>query len=468
MIGGLLSRVDTSRTMNDQMLFILSNSTIEVLSHGVYGFACKVTMKPGKDSGFIDEDENPVTTFVIKLVPLDMRMAHRSDRQWSSQSTIEKLKDEVSLQSHVYKESLRKHAYSPCPALIHYLDNYTVGQLDKLLPGEFFYRVGKTEVHDETLKLGVIFMEFSSSPQGTLYDAVKRGYTTLAEKQGEATRLYCMALECGVNHRDAHENNFLIDNKGQLKLIDFGLAKQLTKKKRKVLLLIPQTVSYDCDYLRVKLKDLYKKNAWFLRKPFSIDSYRTKVAKKAVKRCASGLCEERPAKMLETEAAEEIESSEETQAAEETEEPVWSSDLGTTEQDRVWARELEEIKMKEISRIVDDLMESHYYHKLKDKTPEEIEEFRINMISRIRRNREEEEQEEQEEQEEEEEEDEEEDEEEEEEEEEEDPSLSSAQIRALGIRSQDERGGRRTRKTKQPRRKTKQTRRKMKRTRRRR
>jgi thiamine kinase-like enzyme len=292
MKGGLLSRVDTSRTMDDQMLFILSNSTIEVLSHGRYGFACKVTMNQ-EDSGFIDEDENPVTTFIIKLVPLDMRMAHK-DGKWSSQSTIEKLQDEVSLQSHVYRESLRKHAYSPYPALLHYLV-YTVGQLNTLLPGEFSYKVGETEVHDETLRLGVIFMEFSSS-QGTLFDAVKRGETTLEEKQGEATRLYCMALECGVNHRDAHANNFLIDHKGQLKLIDFGLARQLTEKEKEVVPLIPRTASDDCEELRVKLQALYKPDAWFLREPFSIDSYTTKVAKKAVKRCAKGLCEIEPEK----------------------------------------------------------------------------------------------------------------------------------------------------------------------------
>ena len=388
MIGGLLSRVDTSRTMNDQMLFILSNSTIEVLSHGVYGFACKVTMNPGKDSGFIDEDENPVTTFVIKLVPLDMRMAHRSDRQWSSQSTIEKLKDEVSLQSHVYKESLRKHAYSPCPALIHYLDNYTVGQLDKLLPGEFFYRVGKTEVHDETLKLGVIFMEFSSSPQGTLYDAVKRGYTTLEEKQGEATRLYCMALECGVNHRDAHPNNFLIDDKGRLKLIDFGIAKQLTEEEKEVVPLIPHTSSNDCEDLRHELKKLYKEDAWFLHAPFSIDSYTTKVAKEAVRGSTEGLREITPqgdTRKRRAEVDKIIMDTKTKKAYQPASEWRLESDLGTTEQDKQWSIERKEIRIKELNERANHLMDGRYYHQLKDMSPEELDDVRRILISELRR-----------------------------------------------------------------------------------
>jgi len=411
MQGGLLSRVDETLTIEEQMSFILSNSTIKVVSHGVYGFACEVIMKPDIPSGFIDEDGTPVTTFIIKLVPLDMRMAHK-DMKWSSQSTYEKFITELSLQRHVYKESLRKHYYSPCPAVIGFF-NYTVGQLETLLPGEFSYGVvkdGETiKTTNDDFRVGVIFMEFSSSPQGpTLYDAVEKHTTTLAEKQGEATRLYCMALECGVNHRDAHPDNFLIDDKGRLKLIDFGLARQLTEKeKEKVLPLIPLIASDDCDELRNELQKLYK-NAWFLSTPFSIDSYTTKIAKKAVKRCAEGLCEiERPEKMIETKAAEET--------------PLWSSDLGTTEQDKKWARELEEIKMKELIKRADYLMKHNYYHQLIGKTPEELEEIRKILISNLRRQ---------------------------------DKELEEA------AEEEDASGGRRMRKTKRTRRKMKRTRRK--------
>jgi tRNA A-37 threonylcarbamoyl transferase component Bud32 len=321
-------------------------------------------------------------------------MAH-TDMKWSSQSTYEKFIRELSLQNHVYTESLRKHQYSPCPAVIGFF-NYTVGELETLLPGEFSYGFDVDgeiiETENKTLRLGVIFMEFSSSPQGpTLYDAVKKHTTTLAEKQGEATRLYCMALECGVNHRDAHPDNFLIDDKGRLKLIDFGLARQLTEKE-KVIPLIPLIASDDCDELRDALKDLYKKNAWFLREPFSIDSYATKISKKAVKRCAEGLCEIIP----QVDRRSEVEKIRmDTKAQKTVREPTrkeghqerlqrleretnlpkpkegeeerlqrWERERteGTTEQDRRWARELEEERrVNRRSRAIRILLYDHVH-----------------------------------------------------------------------------------------------------------
>ncbi len=390
MQGGVLSKVKTSKTTIEyDMSFILSNSTLEVLSHGAYGFACKVIMNPGIPSGFIDEDGIPVTTFIIKLVPLEMLMAHK-DGKWSRSSTMEKFTLEVSLQRKVYKESLRKHAYAPCPALLHHCI-FTVEKLNTLLPGEFSYGFnvdGKIiETENKTLRVGVIFMEFSSSSQGpTLYDAVKRGDITLEEKQGEATRLYCMALECGVNHRDAHANNFLIDDKGRLKLIDFGIAKTLTEKE--VVPLIPHTSSNDCEELRHALQDLYKKDAWFLRAPFSIDSYTTKVAKEAVRGSIEGLREIIPQGDTRKRRSEVDEIIMETKsqklyqpASTETTEEIVDS-AGTTEQDKQWAKELEEIQRKHDFEIVDFMLR---YKDLSHLSPGELAHYRENLRLQVRK-----------------------------------------------------------------------------------
>ena len=391
MQGGVLSKVKTLKTTIEyDMSFILSNSTLEVLSHGAYGFACKVTMNLGIASGFIDEDGAPVTTFIIKLVPLEMLMTHK-DRKWSRSSSMEAFTVEVSLQRKVYKESLRKHAYAPCPALLHHLI-YTVEKLNTLLPGEFSYGFSIDgeiiETENKTLRVGVILMEFSASPQGTLNNAVKRGYTTLEEKQGEATRLYCMALECGVNHRDAHPNNFLIDDKGRLKLIDFGIAKQLTEEEKEVVPLIPHTSSNDCEDLRRELKKLYKEDAWFLHAPFSIDSYTTKVAKEAVRGSTEGLREITPqgdTRKRRAEVAKIIMDTKTKKAYQPASEWRLESDLGTTEQDKQWSIERKEIRIKELNERANRLMEGRYYHQLKDMSPEELDDVRRILISEIRR-----------------------------------------------------------------------------------
>lgn len=297
MRGGVLSRVDT-RTLDEHFKYILSNSTLELKSHGEFGFAGKVTMKEGFVSGFLDEDEIPVTTFIIKLVPLDMLMAHHSDRKWSRSSDISYFYREIQFQQKVYEESLVKHHYSPCPALLHH-SLYTVEEVDKLFPGEFLYAYDDVPTRDQDLRIGILFMEFACSAQGlTLLDAVKSGVTTIEERKGEATRLYCMALECGVNHRDAHKENFLIDNKGRLKLIDFGVAEELKKEQHDRFNALIKDVADEetVTALQDELKKLFredkffKKYPWFLSDPFTIGPYPDQLPADLVERCKHGIC----------------------------------------------------------------------------------------------------------------------------------------------------------------------------------
>jgi serine/threonine protein kinase len=231
-----------------------------------------------------------------------------------------------------------------------------------------------------------------------------------------------MALECGVNHRDAHTNNFLIDDKGRLKLIDFGIAKTLTEKEKEVVPLIPFIATDDCEELRDALEDLYKKDAWFLREPFSIDSYTTKVAKEAV-RGSTGLREIIPqvdtrkrrsevekirmdTKAQKTTVREptrkegdeglqrlEREANWPTKHKEGYEERLQRLERedaeGTTEQDRRWARELEEERrVKRRSRAIRILLRDHRQD-IKHMSDEELEDLIEEAMSELRKDEEE-------------------------------------------------------------------------------
>ena len=291
MRGGVLSKV-TDEPLDEHVKRILRESRLELVSHGMYGFVFSVTLDG--DSGFMDyQYGRRATTFVMKLIPIDMYMAHRIDGQYARRTNdLRYVKREIAYQRKVYKESLEKHGYAPCPAVLHQFV-YTLGEIEQLLPGQFSYAYGEEKpmvyTRNKDLRIGVIFMEYMNGQPRSLYKESLKDKTVVAQKKGEATRLYCMALECGINHRDAHLKNFLINDQNEITLIDFGIAKLLTPEEN-ILALIPEGESHDTA-LRDALRTLStQSNAWFLSDPFHIAPYPSPLSEEVVERCKDGLC----------------------------------------------------------------------------------------------------------------------------------------------------------------------------------
>lgn len=226
MYGGVLSRIPTEESLDDHVRRIITNSRRELISHGMYGFVYSVAYE---DSGFMDYERGILaTTFVMKLIPIDMYMAHHIDGEYARRTNdLRYVKREIAYQRKVYKESLEKHGCAPCPAILHSLV-FTVNDVDTLFPGEFSYAYGEDRpmvfTRNKELRVGVLFMEYMEPNPRSLYKEFLKDKTIVEQKKGEATRLYCMALECGVNHRDAHLKNFLHLFSFQMPIL-FGLIK---------------------------------------------------------------------------------------------------------------------------------------------------------------------------------------------------------------------------------------------------
>ena len=292
MYGGVLSEIPSDEPLDDHVKRIITNSRRKLISHGMYGFVYSVAFE---DSGFIDYERGiPATTFVMKLIPIDMYMAHRVDGQYARRTRdIRQVNREIAFQRKVYKESLEKHGYAPCPAILHQFF-YTIEDVNRLFPGEFSYAYGEdrpmVHTHNKELRIGVLFMEYMGPNPRSLYKEYLKDRSIVAQKKGEATRLYCMALECGINHRDAHSNNFLINDDGRLTLIDFGIARELTEEEMSIIAMIPPDESHDTT-LRDEIRKLSTiSNQWFLDDPFTIGPYPPPLPEEVVEKCKDGLC----------------------------------------------------------------------------------------------------------------------------------------------------------------------------------
>lgn len=359
MRGGVLTKT-TDEPIDDQISRILSNSTFRLVSHGTYGFVYTVTYQ-GEDSGFMDfEHDTMAKTFIIKLVPLDMRMSHRVDGKISRSSDLIYLKREVIFQRKVYKQSLEKHQCAPCPAVL-YDFIYTAPELEQIFPDVFsYYYVGSElepgpfipkEERDD-LRIGVIFMEFINGPSGavTLEEAVMSDPTLEQRKSAEAARLYCMVLECGVDHRDAHMKNFLLNERGELKIIDFGVAEEISPKETdQYRRWIKECEEGYCTELQKAIRSA-NPSFWFL-KHFSIGPLPRKIDKAAL--CKDGLC----TKEINVRHEEERQS-----------------EMKAREQERVRAQERETMMVKRAYKN-----EAKYDEQTKGMDPREATLFRASM-----------------------------------------------------------------------------------------
>jgi RIO-like serine/threonine protein kinase len=279
MRGGVLTRTRTD-SLDAHVKQLIQESTLELFSHGTKGIVYKVHYH-GADSGFLDVlTGRPATTFIMKIIPIDMLILFK--RGYVDRSdNLRYVKEEVYAQSKVYKDSLDHHGCAPCPAVLHDFV-YTVKELE-FMNASYAYgfdTVVEVPTQDQDLRAGVIFMECLSSSM-TL---TKMNRTPNLSQRRDAIRLLFMALECGIDHGDPVTDNFLVDDKGQLTLIDFGSAKQLTPEETSRL------KRMDMVELQREFTKRYKLHTWLLEEPFEMGPYPPRLPDKTVEQCREGLC----------------------------------------------------------------------------------------------------------------------------------------------------------------------------------
>ena len=276
MRGGVLTRTRTD-PLDTHEKQIIQESRLELFSHGTKGIVYKVHY-PGADSGFLDVlTGRPATTFIMKIIPVDMLILFKNgyiDRS----GNLRHIKQEVYAQSKVYKDSLDNHGCAPCPAVLHDFV-YTVKEL-QFMNASYAYgfdTVVEVPTQDQDLRAGVIFMECVSS-------TTTMTRTPNLSQRRDAIRLLFMALECGIDHGDPVTDNFLVDDTGQLTLIDFGSSKQLSPEETSRL------KRMDMTELKREFTKRYKVHTWLLEEPFEMGPYPPRLSDKTVEQCREGLC----------------------------------------------------------------------------------------------------------------------------------------------------------------------------------
>jgi len=275
MRGGVLTRTRTD-PLDAHVKQIIRESTLELFSNGTKGIVYKVHYR-GRDSGFLDVTGRPATTFIMKIIPVDMLILF--EKGAVDRSSVRHVKEEVYAQSKVYKDSLDHHGCAPCPAVLHDFV-YTVKEL-KFMDASYafgFDRVIEVPTQDQDLRACVIFMECVSS--STTLTKIPR----TPSQRRDARRLLFMALECGIDHGDPVTDNFLVDDTGKLTLIDFGSSKRLSHQETSML------KRMDMVELQREFKKRYSLHTWLLEEPFEMGPYPPRLPDKTVEQCREGLC----------------------------------------------------------------------------------------------------------------------------------------------------------------------------------
>ena len=375
MRGGVLTRTRTD-PLDTHVKQIIQESRLELFSHGTKGIVYKVHY-PGADSGFLDVlTGRPATTFIMKIIPVDMLILFKNEYIDRS-GNLRHIKQEVYAQSKVYKDSLDNHGCAPCPAVLHDFV-YTVKEL-QFMNASYAYgfdTVVEVPTQDQDLRAGVIFMECVSSTTLT-----KMTRTPNLSQRRDAIRLLFMALECGIDHGDPVTDNFLVDDTGQLTLIDFGSSKQLSPEETSRL------KRMDMTELQREFTKRYKVHTWLLEEPFEMGPYPPRLSPKTVEQCREGLCyldiEEG---LLTNEHAryhELYERQERIKDRQRERERDQQREKRERERERQRERERDEKETKRqkrnpaIQRKIDELLQTHYTPK---DLPDDIEELKEEII----------------------------------------------------------------------------------------
>lgn len=255
MRGGVVSKID-DEPLDDQTYRILSESKIEYLSRGSYGFVFKVTYTGKKDSGFVDENGIEVRVFILKVQGIDMRMKRTQDPEpikheseymekdnkdglfpYSKKIDWDEVVNEVTLQQQIYKCALENDLMPPCPSILYY-GSITAEQFETYKRGYFVYNEHGKIIFPrdyKSLRLAIILMEYVDAKDITeIPDEIYAPKDQ--EIRNKAFRCYVTAIKCGVLQNDPNPQNFLISEDDNVTLIDFGEAQKLTPTETRQLL----------------------------------------------------------------------------------------------------------------------------------------------------------------------------------------------------------------------------------------
>jgi len=290
MKGGVVSKIDHAESIRDQVYRILSHpdTVFQYISRGTYGEVFKVTYS-GTDSGFEGEEaaEKPkvhVKEFILKVQGIDMRLKHvsepepnRSEEQYEKDGEFypysrkikwDELCEEVELQQHIYTCALKKTLMPPCPAILFY-DGITAEQFETFTKGQLVYKDGYGRLEHvppiksrdfRAYRLGIIFMEYVHSEDLSIVPH-ERYAAKYQEIESKALRTYVTTLQCGVLQGDPKPQNFLLTEDDNVVLIDFGIARKLTKREVDELEpMMQEAEAGNCDNLRKKLTQMEPEN----------------------------------------------------------------------------------------------------------------------------------------------------------------------------------------------------------------
>ena len=234
MKGGVISRIETGETIDQQIDRILRGSTFEYIQRGCYGFVFRITY-PGVSEFVNHITGQPVNVFLLKVQSINMSMVPTKPRgdeleqtdcglpKQTQQVRLDAITKEVTLQQQLYETGLREYQIPPCPAILFY-KALPIRELESFIAGKIIYSYnGKVIAGLDYDKFfaAIILMEYVPSTDILRVDDESQ------ELKNKAFTMYCLALKCGVNQVDALPQNYLLGEDGNVTMIDFGQARVL-------------------------------------------------------------------------------------------------------------------------------------------------------------------------------------------------------------------------------------------------